>query len=115
MAKNENKQAGQYTPDFELPKHDVIHEDNWPQYQARGFVEVSELGLDLAQSLYGAENVYTGDSYDYSATRPLRHKPGIGVYVSPDGLKRREAVRAEWERLRDERSRQHQGDDPETN
>jgi hypothetical protein len=79
-----------YTPDFELPRHGVIHEGNWMEYQAQGFLPVPE-DLEATQNLCGAENVYTGDEYDYDAGRPLRHKPGVGVYVSPDGLKRREA------------------------
>jgi hypothetical protein len=79
-----------HSPDFELPRHDAIHEDNWAEYQAQGFLPVPE-DLKSTQNICGIENVFTGDSYDYDTGRPLRHKPGSTVYVSPAGLKRREA------------------------
>jgi hypothetical protein len=79
------------TPNFELPLHGVISEDNWPEYEAKGFKPISTIlgtvrTLDYAQSHYGVEHVYTGDAYDDDAQRPLRHKPGTGIYVDPDGL-----------------------------
>jgi hypothetical protein len=82
-----------YTPDFELPRHGAIREDNWAQFQARGFRPVIG-GLGFAQVIYGVEHVYTGDPYDYMEERPLHHRPGIGVYADPDGLTRGE----EWMR-----------------
>jgi hypothetical protein len=106
-----------YTPDFELSHRGVIHEDNWAEYEARGFEHLrdsldfahSPHDLNFAQTFYGVENVYTGDSYDDDAKRPLRHKPGVGIYVSPEGIKYREAQRAEHARW----MRQHgYGDDP---
>ena len=93
-----------YEPDFGLPYHDVIHEDNWPEYAARGFrvvdrnlESIGEVGL--ARARYGMEHVYTGDAWDEAEGRPLRHKPGIGVYVDPDGLAIR-AAKDEAERQR---------------
>jgi hypothetical protein len=84
----------EHTPDFELPRHGAISEDTWPEYQARGFQPIYNaaddkelvLRLRLTQGGYGTEHVYTGDAYDETEQRPLRHKPGIGVYVDPDGL-----------------------------
>jgi hypothetical protein len=81
-----------HTPNFELPLRGAIREDNWAEYEARGFQPVrntsgSALELDYAQSHYGVEHVYTGDSYDDEAARPLQHKPGTGLYVDPEGLK----------------------------
>ncbi len=83
-----------HTPDFELPRHDAIREDNWPEYQAKGFRPVDNVeegdptNLDYAQSVYGVEHVYTGDAYSYADERPLRHKPGMSIYVTPEGMKR---------------------------
>jgi hypothetical protein len=75
-----------YDPDFELPHHGVIREDNWTEYQAKGYVPVPE-DLKGAQNVFGTEHVFTGDAYDPDEERPLRHKPGVGVYVDPEGLK----------------------------
>jgi hypothetical protein len=88
-----------YQPDFELPNRDVVREDNWETYSAKGFVYVPE-GVNLAQSMFGVPNVLTGDEYDFDAERPLRHKPrsGIGVYVSPEGIKYFEAHKDEFHR-----------------
>lgn len=76
--------------DFVLSRRDVIHEGNWAVYEAQGFVSLPNAGLlnevRSAQITYGVENVYTGDKWDYGAKRPLRHKPGRGIYIHPDGL-----------------------------
>lgn len=86
----------EYEPDFTLPKIDAITEENWPEYEARGFEPRSAHALDpekgkwsaleLARDFYGIEHVYTGDAFDEQAGRPLRHKPGKSVYVSPEGM-----------------------------
>lgn len=79
-------QAGSdYEPDFVMPRHNAIHEDNCPEYEARGFVPVPE-DLDGAQQFYGTANIYTGHAFDYEAGRPSRHEPGVGVYTTPAGL-----------------------------
>ena len=93
----------EHTPDFELPRHGAITEDNWPEYQARGFVwlwngDDSTLSVRFAQSCYSAAHVYIGDAYDDDEQRPLRHQPGVGFYSDPDGLK----FRAEQQRKQDE-------------
>lgn len=83
-----------YSPDFELSHRDVIHEDNWREWEAKGFfvtmVAESDAALAeelaLAQDVYGVEHVYTGDCWSYEVGQPLRHKPGTGIYVHPDGL-----------------------------
>jgi hypothetical protein len=74
-----------YTPNFELPRHGAIREDNWPEFQAKGFLPVIG-GLEFAQAIYGVEHVYTGDAYDYAERRPLRHIPRVGYYSDPEGL-----------------------------
>lgn len=74
-------------PNFVLPRYDAITEENWSEHQAQGFVPVVE-SLKFAQAYYGTENVYTGNKWDADAGKPLRHKPGKTVYVSPAGLKR---------------------------
>ena len=91
------------TPDFELPRHNAIREDNWAEYEARGFTPVS-LPFRYAQMIFGVEHVYSGDAFSWKEERPLRHKPGSGVYVAPEG----EQFAIEQEREREERHRQRQ-------
>src|SRR5215218_7232652 len=74
-----------YEPDFVLPRHGAIREDNWEDYRARG-LQPAHGPFEATQAIAGVEHVYTGDAYDYEAGRPLRHKPGIGVYVDPEGI-----------------------------
>ena len=103
-------EATGYTPDFELPRQGAIREDNWAKYEARGFRTVPE-PFDGAQMFYGIPNVYSGDAYDHEAGRPLRHKPGTSVYVSPEGFE----YRAELMRRFNEALGRHQessGKDP---
>ncbi len=80
-------------PNFTLPNHGVISEENWPEFQAQGFWfwrnqgDASAKGatqeLDVAQSRFGSENVVTGASFDEREGRPLEHKPGRAIYVGP--------------------------------
>ncbi len=110
-----------HEPNFELPRHGVIREDNWAEYQARGFEAVdhaaeptSTIELRFSQTIYGVEHVYTGDAWDEAEGRPLRLKPGVGIYADPEGL----AIGEERSRERDEWMRQHgygPEDDPATN
>ena len=91
-----------YIPDFELSHRDAVRESNWSEYEAQGFGVVWEavdpddsLGqLAFARDEFGIANVYTGDAFDHEADRPLRHKPGMGIYVSPEGVSYRDAKRA---------------------
>jgi hypothetical protein len=83
----------EYEPNWTLPLHDAIREDNWAQYCGAVVVlweslpdERASRWLASEQLRYGAGNVYTGDAYDYEEDRPLRHKPGKGIYVSEAGL-----------------------------
>jgi hypothetical protein len=101
-----------HEPDFELARRNAIRENNWPEYEARGFQPVPGDGadptvLDLQQSYYGVENVYTGHAYDADAGRPLQHKPGVGIYVDPEGL----AIAEEKERKWTEQSARWREDD----
>jgi hypothetical protein len=116
MADSEMRSSEQadHTPNFEMPHHDAIHEDNWAEYQAKGFEPVSDVKaehLDAMQNIYGAHNLYTGDAYDDDAGRPLRHKPGGSIYTSPEGLRHA----AEMRRRHEENEHGHQtqsGSDP---
>lgn len=100
MGSEQGAQAGSnYEPDFVLPRHDVIHEDNWLEYEARGFFPV-QAPLDIApDEFFSTEHVYTGHAFDYEAGRPLRHKPGVGVYTSPEGIRYFKALYAEHKDL----------------
>jgi hypothetical protein len=76
-------------PDFDLPHRDAIHEDNWAEFEAKGFGVATGWSLtDLAaaERWFGIEHVYTGDAFDRDQNRPLRHKPGMAIYVDPEGL-----------------------------
>jgi hypothetical protein len=101
-------------PNFTLPRHGVIREDNWAEYEAQGFRPVPEEEKSAA-SYYGVANVYTGDAWDWDAERPLRHKPGVGVYTNSAGLEHSQTTAAEWEELhmqlraREVRKRQSEG------
>lgn len=82
-----------YNPNFVLPKRDVITEENWPEFAARGFEATHPsydpehpAALDGARALFGIEHVYTGDAYDEEQGRPRRDLPGKGIYVSPEGM-----------------------------
>lgn len=112
---NVDNQAPAYEPDFELSHRDMVREDNWAEYQALGFqpfwantdADDSLKYISFAQSEFGVGNVYTGVAYDYDEERPLRHKPGVGIYVSPEGLAYRDAQRAR------EATDRHAPDQPE--
>jgi hypothetical protein len=101
-------------PNFTLPRHGVIREDNWAEYEAQGFRPVPE-DEKSAGNYYGVANVYTGDAYDWDAERPLRHKPGVGVYTNAAGLEHSQASVAKWDELhmqlraREVRRRQSEG------
>jgi hypothetical protein len=92
MADNE-KGAGDhsdYTPDFELPYRDVVHEDNWSEFEAKGLEPIGddiESRADAMRKIFGTHHVYTGDAWDEDAGRPLGNKPGGSVYVSAEGRK----------------------------
>jgi hypothetical protein len=81
--------------DFELSHRDVIHEDNWPDYEAQGFVAVP-YDFSSAKTLFGTENVYSGDAFDPTELRPLRHKPGASVYTNRAGLEHWKKISDEW-------------------
>lgn len=93
-------------PNFDLPQHDAIRGDNWPEYAARGFwvlynqVDPSTARgrqrISLAQSEYGVANVYTGSPYEPAEQRPLDNMPGVGIYVGPDGMEYATARHAEF-------------------
>jgi hypothetical protein len=107
-----------YVPNFELHR-DVIREDNWADYEAKGFTEFfpyrCENDLSFARTVCGIEHVYTGDAYDYDAGRPLRHKPGRSIYTDPEGRTNSSRTMRKWDerdferRLQGFRARQDEG------
>jgi hypothetical protein len=70
---------------------DVVTEANWEELMARGFevlkpcVTPEDLPRYLpdARDLIGEERVATGDAFDETEQRPLRLKPGRGIYLRP--------------------------------
>lgn len=108
-----------------FPNRDAVREDNWEEYKSKGFgvlwpsIDRDDYGervVTYAQWEFGTGNVYTGDSYDDEAGRPLRHKPGMGIYVSPEGVEYHDARRAQRLKYEDARRAQRQAqsssDDP---
>jgi hypothetical protein len=86
--------------EFTFPNIDAVTEDNWQELAAQGVTvaypcwesqEALRAGLRFAQGAYGTGNVLTGDPFDEEEQRPLRLKPGRGVYVRPEGLAFRDA------------------------
>lgn len=68
------------------PEEHIIREDNWFDYQARGFFRLRSGTREELEAWLGVENVYPGDAWDEEAGRPLRHKPGTSYYSNEDGL-----------------------------
>ncbi|HET7060199.1 MAG TPA: hypothetical protein VFH99_02690 [Candidatus Saccharimonadales bacterium] len=81
-------------PNFVRVRRDIITEDNWPEYAAKGFVflenqedraDATHLSrIDSVENFFGSKNVYTGHAFDLDEERPLAHKPGLGIYAGPD-------------------------------
>ncbi len=107
-------------PNFELPNRGAISEDNWEEYKALGFdvlhSAVSEEALagklQTSEGTYGATNVFTGDAFDEDADRPLRHKPGVGVYISPAGEEFSRQQDEEWRAYRDKATQEQDDTGP---
>lgn len=92
-----SSELSNHESNFEMPNHGAIREDNWPEYEAQGFENM--IGkLDSIQALYGAQYVFTGDEFDDDENRPLRHKPGIGIYVSGEGIRLYKERYAQWQK-----------------
>lgn len=106
MTKSEEPPAARPEPDFVVLRHGEIREDNWEEYQALGFgVLLSQedpdtlaLALSSCRACYGIEHVYTGHAYDAEAGRPLRHKPGTGIYGDANAMEYDRQLRDSWER-----------------
>jgi hypothetical protein len=86
-------------PNFTLPHFDAITESNWEEYNDQGFgvlwADIEEPKLfeslwETAKRQYGVANVFSGDAFDFDSERPLRHKPGTAIYVSPAGFQYKE-------------------------
>lgn len=129
----EGKSQSEYEPNFVFSHKDAIREDNWGEFAAQDIRPVFTAGRDYdarllkgmiasAQNRYGGPgNVYTGDVFDIEAQRPLRHKPGRQIYVTPAGFEYAQQQDAERQkqdqaRIRRERERwkdQHSSTDQE--
>jgi hypothetical protein len=77
-------------------RSNVITEENWPEYQSQGFraLDISPadpndaraMGKARGEAGYWFGKYYTGHAYDRDEGRPLRHKPGVSMYVDPEGI-----------------------------
>jgi hypothetical protein len=85
-----------YRPDFVFGGNRVISEETWSDYEAQGVSNLIEampgndeaaLREELSRKghFYGAGNLLLGDAFDADTGRPLRLKPGIGLYVTAEG------------------------------
>lgn len=96
MSEELQEQPPEYNPNFVFGGNRVVSEENWAEYETQGvrnivaaISEDDEAALRKALSadarLYLPENLLLGDAFDAEAGRPLRLKPGIGVYVTAEG------------------------------
>lgn len=96
MSEAAKEQSPEYRPDFVFGGNRKISEENWLEYEAQGARNVIESipeedeealrkELEWGRRYYGAENILLGDAFDADAGRPLRLKPGIGIYVTAEG------------------------------
>jgi hypothetical protein len=83
--------------EFILPRRDVVHPENWVEWQEKGFVwrrnaslEPDETALTTAGKAkgllerdIGLDNVVTGDPFDRDAGHPVRREGEYGVYWRP--------------------------------
>lgn len=80
----------------------VVTEANWQEQFASGVRFLADqLDLDTAegqeylrkfQDEFGPEHVVLGSPYDMDEWRPLDHKPGVGIYVTGEGLEKQRAA-----------------------
>jgi hypothetical protein len=96
MNETASESASEYKPDFVFGGNRKISEENWLEYEAQGVHNLVEsmseedeeaLREELARDgyYYGTENLLLGDAFDVESGRPLRLKPGIGIYVTAQG------------------------------
>jgi len=89
-------QPPEYNPNFVFGGNRVISEDNWAEYEAQGVRNLVDAipedddtalrkELSLEGRFYRPGNLLLGDAFDAETGRPLRLKPGIGVYVTAEG------------------------------
>ncbi len=97
MSKDANGGEGGYEPDFIFGGARIVSEANWAELQQQGVRNLVEAIPDddddaLRDELkwkglfYGGANLLLGDAFDKDAGRPLRNKPGLGLYTTPAGL-----------------------------
>jgi hypothetical protein len=87
--------------DFTRPNIDAVTEENWQELAAEGISVLAPClddktlpaYLQYAQSMWGVAHVLTGDAFDENEQRPLRLKPGHGIYVRPEGRQYFEELR----------------------
>ncbi|MBI2691253.1 MAG: hypothetical protein HYX29_04825 [Solirubrobacterales bacterium] len=54
--KNNETTGESYQPNFELPKHGVVREENWSEFEAQGYVpDLFVTSVNAAQHMYGVQ------------------------------------------------------------
>jgi hypothetical protein len=86
MQEKLNKQPGTA---FDIGSAERVMEGNWEWMRAEGFHAHETLPVDKIEyeqmqrykARFGRNNVRQGDVYDPESDRPLRHAPGMTIYV----------------------------------
>jgi len=87
----------EYEPNFLFGGQRVVSEANWEELKARGVRNIVPVipedddkalreRLEESGRAYGVEHLLLGDAYDGEAGRPLRLKPGLGLYATAEGI-----------------------------
>jgi hypothetical protein len=82
---------------FDIASAERVGEDNWESLRAEGFrahttlsqeqmdrldrIPTSRSPVYLLMKQFGINHVLTGDAFDLESDRPLRHMPGMTIYV----------------------------------
>lgn len=93
----------EHGPDYVFGGNRGVSEDTWPSHEMAGVENVIEAlpeddpealreALAVEGHFYGSEHLMLGDAFDQASQRPLRHKPGIGMYTTRAGAVRRESI-----------------------
>ncbi|MGD0197232.1 MAG: hypothetical protein ABSC56_04915 [Solirubrobacteraceae bacterium] len=97
--------GGEPGKEYVFPNLDAVTEDNWQELVAQGVTVLDpciedeplfKASLTLLQSTWGTGNVLTGDAFDEEEQRPLRLKPGRGIYVRREGQAYHDEFRRRW-------------------
>lgn len=90
--------GGEPGAEFILPKRDVVHPENWKEWEAKGFkwyrnhrlnegetafTTSGQPSLSFMELSVGKENVVTGDPFDSKEGRPVQRPGELGIYWRP--------------------------------